>query len=107
MAARDMLNCSRRRGPPALLAVAMVAFCLWSAAPTAAADTGCGSLQASARVCGQPGSPDPLPEVAVGVTPLWWSQAPVAWVSVTAPPCSLARFDAGPHTPRAPPSSLL
>ncbi len=107
MAARDVLSCSGRRATAALLAVVMVAFCLWSAVPTAAADTGCGTLQASARVCGQPGSPDPLPEVAVGLTPLWRSQAPVAWVPVAAPPPSLPRFDAGPHTPRAPPSSLF
>lgn len=90
----------------AVLAVLVAAFCLSSVAPAASPDLGCQGLEASPKMCAQPGASDPLPEVVQDVRPLQWTGAPAARLPRTPLPRPVFQTHAGPSAPRAPPFSL-
>lgn len=109
---KNMRGCARlaRRGGVAIIAAAVLVFCLSSVHPAMAQPAACQGVEPPARMCAQPGAAgavDHLLGLVEQVLPAQWVPMQSGFVSPGSGDIRLTQFQLVPSAPRAPPSSSL
>ena len=102
---RRLMASPMGRGTAVAVVIGLLVVCAWSLVPTAAAETGCRSLDHELRVCGQLVTPDQIAVVAEVPPVVGWEPVLTTWPVPSQAIAAVSRFQADPSVPRAPPLS--